>query len=157
MMPTAQEARQLCRLRALRVQRAEERRNEAAAAVEQALAAVRSRQAAIEATRRRMEALAETLANELAATRPRWQDLAAAERALLVERLEGDESALIEDERKLEEANARLHEAKVELARARAREDVVRDLAAEASRHRARERDRRAELEIEDRPTRVPA
>jgi len=157
MTPTPLEARQLCRLRALRVERAEAQRNEAQAAADRALAAVQTRQEAIMGSRSALAALSRTLAGELALDRPRWQGFAAAERARLADRIERDEYALVGEERTLEEANARLYEAGVELARARAREDVVRDLAADARRRRSRERDVRAEVELEDRPRRMPA
>ena len=157
MIPTADEANQLCRLRALRVKRAEERQNEAKAVVQRALAIVCARQAAVAATLKRLDELAYSIVHELAENMPRWASLAAAERDRVDDRLERDRVALRDEEKQLDEANIKLYQARQELARARARENVVQDLAKQADRLRARTREQRAERELEDRSVRAVA
>jgi len=157
MKPDLIETRQLCRLRSLRVQRAEARRDEAKAAADAALAAVIARREVIAAQRARLQDLDRSLAEELAATQPRWAVLAKTEREWLTDQLARLEYALLGEERKLEQAQARMREATLELARAREREQVVREMAADAVRERLRTREARAESELEDRSWRAGA
>jgi hypothetical protein len=149
-LPKPGEARQLCRLRGLRVQRARERVAQAQAEVQRAAEAVRTRQRQIERVRRSIEELQQAIVTTLAPTMPRWSEVTGIHRERLADRLERDEYALIGDERKLEGAQEELQQQRAELTRALAREDVVRDLADKARRAQTRERERRAEREIED-------
>ena len=154
-LPKPREARQLCKLRGLRVQRARDRVAQVQAEVERAANAVRSRQQQIERVRRSIEELQHAVVTSLAPSLPRWSGITAAQQEKLADRLERDEYALIGDERTLENAQEKLQQARAELTRALAREDVVRDLAKQTRKAQMHDRERRAEREIEDqgRPT----
>jgi len=149
-LPKRHEAQQLCKLRALRVQRAREGVAQAQAEVERAVEAIKARQRQIERVRRSIDELQHAIVTSLAPTLPRWSSFTAAQREKLADRLERDEYALIGDERNLEQAQEKLQAARSELTRALAREDAVRGLATETKRAHALQRERRAELEIED-------
>jgi hypothetical protein len=149
-LPTPREAKQLCRLRALRVQRARERCGQAQAGVEAATQAVRERQRRIEQLQVDLAALGRAVVNELAPALPRWGTLAGARRANLAERLERDEYELIGDEHKLEQAREALQQARAELTRALARQDAVQGVADETRRARGAALERRSEVDIED-------
>jgi len=149
-LPKPHEAKQLCRLRALRVQRARERCSEAHAVVEQAAEAVRERERQIERVQLELAEFQEARTHQLAPHLPRWGDMVDAHRDKLVDRLERDESGLIADERKLEQAQEQLQEARAELTRALARQDAVQGVADETRRHRERTRERRGDVELED-------
>jgi hypothetical protein len=149
-LPRPAEAQQLCRLRALRVQRARERVAQAQAEMERAAEAVRIRQQQIERVRRAIEDLQNAIVTSLAPSLPRWSGVTGAQQERLTDRLERDEYALVQDEHTLESAQETLQQARAELTRALAREDVVRDLAHQARRAHAAERERRAERDLED-------
>jgi hypothetical protein len=149
-LPKPHQAQQLCRLRSLRVKRARARCSEVQTEVERATEAVCARQRQIERTRREIDALAHAVVHALAPRLPRWGNMAAAQRDRLHERLERDESALIDDEHALEQAHERLQQARADLTRALSREDAVRGLADESRRDRVRQLERRAETELED-------
>ncbi len=149
-LPDPREARQLCRLRSLRVQRAREGCAQAQAEVERAAQAVRERRFRIEHCRGEIEALGHAVVHALAPHLPRWSGMAAAQRDRLADRLERDEYALISDERRLEEAQEKAQQARAELTRALAREDAVRGLAQRTNRAHAQLREQRAERELED-------
>ncbi len=149
-LPKPHEAQQLARLRSLRVQRARGRVSQVQAEVDRALETVRARQRQIERTRREIDALADAVVHALAPRLPRWGGVASAQRDRLQDRLERDESALIDDEHALERAQERLQQARAELTRALAREDAVRGLADETRRDRLRWIEQRAETELED-------
>jgi hypothetical protein len=150
LLPKPREAQQLCKLRALRVQRAREGVAQAQSEVERAADVVRQRQQQIERVRRSIEELQHAVVTTLAPMLPRWSGVTTAQRERLTDRLERDEYALIGDERELEGAQEKLQQARAELTRALAREDVVRDLAKQARRAQTQDRDRRAERDIED-------
>jgi hypothetical protein len=149
-LPTPREAGQLCRLRALRVQRAREQCGQAQAGVERAAAAVRERQRRIEELRSQLVALGRAVVHELAPALPRWGPLAGLRRTSLADRLERDEYELIGDEHKLEEAREALQQARAELTRALARQDAVQGVADETKRARGVALERRSEVEAED-------
>lgn len=149
-LPRPREAQQLCRLRALRVERARTGVSTAQAGVERAEASVAQRQRAIARGRRAIEDLQHAVVHALAPTLPRWSGVTAAHQERLTDRLERDEYALISEEQALEEAQEGLQQARAELTRALAREDAVRGLADETRRAHALERERRAESEIDD-------
>jgi leucyl-tRNA synthetase len=149
-LPTVSEAKQLQRLRALRVQRAREECSRAAAAVVQAEQAVAERQRAIERNQRAIKELAQAVVSTLAPSMPRWCDMVAAQRNRLADRLERDEDALISDEQSLELAQEKSQQARAELTRALAREDAAQGLTRSARRARAQAIDRRVELEVEE-------
>lgn len=155
-MPQPHEATQLFRLRTLRVQRTREQCAREQALVEQAAHAVRDRQRQIERGRRAMDALDHAVVHELAPRLPRWSSVAAAQRERLADRLERDEYALIDDERRMEEAEERLQQARAGLTRALAREDAVRGLTQQVRKAHVAERERRAERELEDQPPARP-
>jgi flagellar biosynthesis chaperone FliJ len=149
-MPSVNEARQLHRLRSLRVQRARERIPPAQAQVEQAYAAVVQRQQQIAYLRRETVELRDAIVTTLAPRLPRWSEVTTAHQERLADQLERTEYALIDDERALEAAQEKLQQARSELTRALAREDAVRGLADEAKRCRAQAREQRAEREVDD-------
>ena len=149
-LPRLHEARQLERLRSLRVQRAQEQCTLRQTAVDAALREVQARQRKIDICRRDTERLKHDVVHSLAPHLPRWSWAASAQRDRLDDRLERDEYALIDEERALEEARERLQEARAELTRAMAREDAVHDLAQETRRAHALAKEQRAEREIED-------
>lgn len=149
-LPKLSEARQMCRLRALRVQRARERCGQAQIELDQAAQAVSERQRAIDRRRGEIDALNQAVVNQLAPELPRWSTVVAAQRERLADLLERDEFALIEDEHHLEQMQERLQQARADVTRALAREDAVRGLAEETARARAHERERRSEVDLED-------
>jgi len=149
-LPKRHEAQQLCKLRALRVQRAREGVVQAQVEVDRAAEAVKDRQRKVERLRRSIEQLQQAVVTSLAPTLPRWSSIAGAQREKLTDRLERDEYALIGDERNLEAAQEKLQAARAEVTRALAREDAVRGLANETKRAHAMQREQRAEREIED-------
>jgi hypothetical protein len=149
-LPKLAEARQLCRLRALRVQRAREQVAQAQAEVDKAVDKVRQRQVQIEKVRRSIEELQHAVVTSLAPVLPRWSGVTRARQEKLADRLERDEYALIGEERELEAAQEKLQQARAELTRALAREDVVRDLANQTRRAQLQDRERRSERDIED-------
>jgi DNA repair exonuclease SbcCD ATPase subunit len=150
MLPKLREAQQLCKLRALRVQRARDGVTQAQAEVERAAAAVTARQHKIEQARRAVEDLQKAVVTTLVPSLPRWSGVARAQQERLSEQLEREEYELIQDERALEQAQEKLQQARAELTRALAREDVVRDLAKQSKRALSQDRERRAERDLED-------
>jgi hypothetical protein len=149
-LPHPHEARQLHRLRTLRVERARQRCGEAQTEVESAEQAVRERQRRIEHSQREIEALSHAIVNRLAPRLPRWAGVAGAQKEQLADRLEREEYALVNDEHELEQAQERLQQARAELTRALAREDAVRGLAHETKRAHLQAREQRVERELED-------
>ena len=149
-LPKRHEAQQLCKLRALRVQRAREGVVQAQAEVDRAAEVVRERQRKIEHLRDSLDKLHKSVVTSLVPVLPRWGAMASAQREKLADRLARDEYALIEDERNLEAAQEKLQAARAEVTRALAREDAVRGLANETKRAHALRREQRAELEVED-------
>lgn len=154
-MPSVSEARQLLRLRSLRVQRAREQIPPAQARVEQAHATVVQRQRQIAHLRHETVELRDAIVTTLAPRLPRWSQVTTAQQELLADQLERAEFALIDEEQALEAAQEQLQQARSELTRALAREDAVRGLAEQAKRCRAQAREQRAEREVDDqiRPT----
>lgn len=155
-LPQPDQARQLCRLRALRVQRVQARCAQARAAVEKAAQGVRQRQQAIALGQARIDRLASDVVHGLAPQLPRWAGMAMAQRARLDEQLERDQYSLIDDEHGLEQAQEALAQAMAELTRALAREDAVKDLSVQAHRAHQHGRELRQERELET-PCRPPA
>jgi len=149
-LPKLSEAKQLCKLRALRVQRAREGVAQAQVEVNNAMEAIARRQQQIERVRRAVEDLQHAVVTSLAPSLPRWSGVTQARQEKLSEQLEREEYGLIQDERDLEAAQEKLQQARAELTRALAREDVVRDLASQAKRAQTQHRERRAERELED-------
>lgn len=154
-LPQPHEARQLVRLRQLRVQRLQARCQAARAVVDQAAQAVRQRQQAITQGQQQVDRLAHAVVHTLATQLPRWGGMAAAQRERLDEQLERDEYALIDEEQALEQAQEALARAAAELTRALAREDAVKDLATQSLRAHRRALEQRAEREL-DTPCRPP-
>src|SRR5262245_4445925 len=149
-LPKLSEARQLCKLRALRVQRAREGVAAAQAEVDAAINQIKQCQQRIEQVRRAVEDLQHAVVTSLAPSLPRWAGVTRAQQERLSEQLEREEYGLIQDERELEGAQEKLQQARAELTRALAREDVVRDLANQTRRAQLQERERRSERDIED-------
>jgi len=149
-LPQPQEAKQLFRLRSLRVQRARERCNAAQVEVAEAAKAVRARQKRIALGRQAIEQLAHDVVHALAPRLPRWSTMAAAQRERLHDQLEREEFALHGDEQALEEIQERLQQARAELTRALAREDAVRGLSHQVQRSHAQARERLVERELDD-------
>jgi len=154
-LPELHDAQQLHRLRGLRVQRARDAVAAALRNLAAAAATVQERQRAVEQGRRRIDALAHALVHALASKLPRWSTTATAQRERLEDRLERDEFELIDDQRRLEEAQEQAQRARAELTRALAREDAVNGLVDETRRARASWREQRVERELEDQPPRA--
>lgn len=147
---TRAEGRQWQRLRQLRVQRARQALAEALAAERQAQAAVHARQAALQAHRDQLAALARHWGGAGSVDLPRWAQQLAAHRAALDERLERDEYALLDEEAALRAARTTTQQRRADLARAQAREEAV-DAALQTQRHHdARAAEQRAELDTDD-------
>jgi flagellar biosynthesis chaperone FliJ len=149
-LPQPHEAQQLCRLRALRVQRAQEACTHAQTAVDAAARKVRESERAIERIRGECDALSHAMVNALVPHLPRWATMATAQRERLADQLERAEYALIDDEQDLEKAREGLAQARTDLTRAQAREDAVKGLAKEARHAQAQAREQRADRELED-------
>lgn len=149
-LPQPHEARQLCRLRGLRVQRSREQVAAAQAQVELALQAVRQRQQQIERLRGSITELRQSIVGALAPSLPRWSRITVAQQERLDDQLERNEYELHKDEQALEQSQEKVQRARAELTRALAREDAVRGLAQQAQRAHLLERDRRAERELDD-------
>jgi len=149
-LPHPHEARQLCRLRGLRVQRSREQVARALDQVEQALQAVRRRQLQVESLRESVAALREHIVSALAPSLPRWSQITVAQQERLDDQLERNEYELHNDERALEQAQEKLQQARADLTRALAREDAVRGLAQQAQSAHLLERDKRAERDLDD-------
>jgi hypothetical protein len=156
-LPRPHEAKQLCRLRALRVQRARERCTQAHVDVERAIDAVQQREREIAQVQRELAALRELVTRSMAPHLPRWGHMCDAQRDRLVDRLERAQSALVGDERRLEQAQEALQEARAELTRALARQDAVEGVADQARRARNQMRERRSDTELEDLRAGAPA
>jgi flagellar biosynthesis chaperone FliJ len=149
-MPSVTEAKQLHRLRSLRVQRAREQIPPAQAKVDEALAAVLQRQREIHHLRHEVSGLRDAIVTTLAPRLPRWSQVTTAQQERLADQLERAEYGLIDDEHALEAAQEKLQQARSELTRALAREDAVRGLAEQAKRCRTKVREQRAEREVDD-------
>lgn len=158
-LPKRHEAQQLCRLRALRVQRAREGVAKAQDEVRRVEEKIRQRQREVESVRRALEELQNAMVTSLVPSLPRWSHVAGAQRERLADRLERVEYAVVEAERELEGVQEALQAARAELTRALAREDTVRDLAKQTQRAFAAKREQLAERDLEDlgRPTRERA
>jgi len=149
-LPEPHEARQLCRLRGLRVERAQSAWTTARDEADAALRKVRDSERAIERVRSAIDALGDAIVNALVPHLPRWATMVTAQRDRLADQLERAEYALIDDEHALEQARERLAEARTALTRAQASEDAVKGLAKEALHVRANAREQRADSELED-------
>jgi len=149
-LPTMLEAKQLHRLRALRVQRARERIAPAQAEVDKALAAIHQRQRQIDQLRESIRELRDAIVTTLAPALPRWSGVASAQQDRLADQLERNEYGLIDDEETLEAAQEKLQQARSELTRALAREDAVRGLVQQARKGRLLVREQRAERDLDD-------
>jgi len=149
-LPRPHEARQLCRLRSLRVQQAQAARARAQAEADAAMESVQRRQGEIADARHQLDALGQAIVQRLAPQLPRWAQLVAAQRDRLADGLERAEFALISDEEVLEQARERLERAHADLTRALAREDAVNRLAEEGRQVLHREGERRIERELDE-------
>ena len=149
-LPQPHEAHQLCRLRSLRVERAQEAWARARDEVDAAARKVREQERAIERIRSAIDAHGQAIVNGLAPHLPRWAGLVTAQSERLADQLERAEYALIDDEHALEEAREALARARSALTRAQASEDAVKGLAKEAKQALALAREQRADSEVED-------
>jgi flagellar biosynthesis chaperone FliJ len=156
-LPQPNEARQLCRLRSLRVERAQAAWTTARDEVDAAVRKVRDSERAIERIRIRIDSLSHAVVNGFAPHLPRWAAMVTAQTERLADQLERAEYALIDDEHALEEARERLAQARTALTRAQASEDAVKGLAKEAMQALAHAREQRADCELEDQGARRPA
>jgi flagellar biosynthesis chaperone FliJ len=156
-LPRPHEAQQLCRLRGLRVQRAQEACSAAQAEVDAAAHKVHDSERAIGRLRGEIDALCHAIVNGFAPHLPRWAAMATAQRERLADLLERAEYALIDDEQALEQARERLAQARTALTRAQASEDAVKGLAKEARQAVVRLREQRADTELEDQGARRAA
>jgi hypothetical protein len=141
---------QWLRLRALRVERARAALRVAEQAEAVARMAVDERQRRITQGRADMEALAHDWSGASSAALPRWNGAVTAWRDALVDRLERDEYALIDEERMLEEALDALQARRAQLVRAMARQEAVGEFVRQSCLKAGREHERRAERELDD-------
>lgn len=149
-LPHPHEARQLCRLRGLRVQRSREQVVRMQEQLDKAAQALREREQRIERLRGEVTALRHAIVGALAPVLPRWSRITVAQQERLDDQLERQEFALREDEHALEGAQEHLQEARAELTRALAREDAVRGLAKQAQHAHLLAQDQRAERDLDD-------
>jgi len=154
--PPATHTAQLLRLRALRLERAHAASEAARRAHGDAAEQVMQRQQSIARARHALSTLAQAVVGHLAGTLPRWSETVQADRDRLDERLEREEYALIDDEQALEAALEAWQAARAEVARLTARHGAIDDLHRQALRHRALDRERRAERLAGDRPVGAP-
>ncbi len=148
----ALEQKQWLALRALRVERAREALQAARAHADACARAVQERRERIAATRAQVRDLATAVVDRWATQMSRWATTVQRHRDVLVERLERDEYALIDDERKLEQAQEQMRMRGSDLARAMNRESAVQTMVTAMRREVAVKQELAAEREIEDRP-----
>jgi flagellar biosynthesis chaperone FliJ len=156
-LPGPHEAQQLCRLRGLRVERAQEAWTKARDEVDAAVRKVGDSERAIARVRTEIDTLGDAIVNAFAPHLPRWAGMVTAQTERLADRLERAEYALIDEEHALEAARERLAEARTALTRAQASEDAVKGLAKEARQAVAQAREQRADGELEDQGARRAA
>jgi flagellar biosynthesis chaperone FliJ len=149
-LPQPHEAHQLCRLRSLRVERAQEAWNAAREAVAAAERQVQDSERAIARIRSAIDAHGHAIVNGLAPHLPRWAAMVTAQSERLADQLERAEYALIDDEHALEQARDEVARTRTALTRAQASEDAVKGLARQAKQAVAQAREQRAEIELED-------
>jgi hypothetical protein len=147
----AREQRQWLDLRALRVERAQDALRAARAHVAACARAVQERRERIAATRTAIRELATAVVDRWAAEMSRWATTVQRHRDLLVDRLERDEYALIDDERKLEQAREQVRRCEADLARATTRESAVQTLVTAMRSEAAVQQELAVEREVEDR------
>lgn len=148
----AHEQKQWLGLRAMRVERAREALQAARAHAAECVRVVRERRERIAATRTKIRDLAIAVVDRWAAEMARWATTVQRHRDVLIDRLERDEYALIDDERKLEQAREQVRRREADLARAMNRESAVQTLVTAMRREAAVQQEASAEREIEDRP-----
>lgn len=156
-LPQPHEAQQLCRLRSLRVERAQEAWNRARDEVDAAARKVQDSERAIARIRGAIDAHGQAIVNALAPHLPRWAAMVTAQSERLADQLERAEYALIDDEHALEDAREALARARTALTRAQASEDAVKGLAKQAKQALAQAREQRADIELEDQGARRAA
>ena len=150
-LPEPHEARQLCRLRGLRVQRSRELVARAQEQVELAAAGGAAAPAAGAAPARldRRHCARTSSARWRracrAGRRSRWPS-----RSAWTTSSSATSTSCTTTNRRSKQAQEKLQQARADLTRALAREDAVRDLAQQAERAHLLERDRRAERELDD-------
>lgn len=143
------ELRQLLRLRELREDAARRAHELCRTRRDDALRAVREREAELQAQRTERDELAAYTAGDGASAMPRLAGYASARRELLDDRIERNEYALIDDEEALADAERELQQAREAWSQARARTQAVGDLRERTSRHAAHASEQRAERELE--------
>lgn len=149
-LPQRHEAKQLLKLRALRVQRAREGVAKAQEALAQVEASIQQKRRQVEQARGALEKLQAELVTTLVAALPRFGEMAGTHREKLHENVERAEYDLVLEEEKLEGAQEAVQAARAELTRALAREDTVRDLARQTQKVFLAQREQKAEVDLED-------
>lgn len=158
MTPKLDELSQLLRLRRLRVEAARLAREEKRRALDEAIAAVRAREAEIERLRGERGDLRERIVADIAPTLPRFMHYVGARVEMLDDLLERAEYGLIDDEEDLEAAQEAFDDATAAWQQAMARCDAVqrlRDTTARRLRRAAEEKTER-ELDAPSRPLLAP-
>lgn len=150
LLPKRHEARQLLKLRALRVQRAREGVAKAQEELARVEASIRQKQQQVQRARDALEQLQVDLVTTLVSSLPRFGQMAGTHRDRLAENVERAEYDLVLEEQKLEGAQEALQAARAELTRALAREDTVRDLARQTQKVFLAQREHKAEVDLED-------
>jgi hypothetical protein len=141
--------RQLLRLRELREEAARRAHETCRVARDEALRAVRDREALLQQQRAELGVLSAYVAGDGAGAMPRLCSYASARRELLDDRIERNEYGLIDDEEALAEAERRLQLASEAWAQARARTQAVETLRDSTRRRAACAAEQRAEREVE--------
>ncbi len=145
------EQAQWLRLRALRVERARTALTQARAREDACRQVVLKRRDAIAISRARIDAQAAAVVDRWAPVMPRWAEVVGRHRAALLDRLERDEYALIDEERKLEAARDATLRCESDLSRALAREGAATTLVGDMRRAQAVQVELATEHDIEDR------
>ncbi|MDT7837967.1 hypothetical protein [Aquabacterium sp. OR-4] len=144
------DARQWQRLRQLHVQRERRALAQARAAEARARDSVSRREHGIAQQHQALQALARHWGGAGCVDLPRWAGQLAAHRAVLHERLERDEYALIDEQQALHGAQQQVQRCRAALARAQARESAVDATLADRQRLRLGHHEQQAELEADD-------
>lgn len=148
---TIAELQQLLRLRGLREDAARRAREASRARHDEALQAVRDREAALEDLRIERRRLIDFTVGPGATQIPRLVPVAGGRSAWLADRIERTEYALIDDEEALSKAQAALDTAQRAWLQACARHEAVRALLEALRQRAARDREQRQEREVEPR------
>ena len=149
MTPQLAELSQLLRLRRLRVEAARVEREAKRRALDEAIAAVRAREAEVERLRGERGDLRERIVDDIAPTLPRLMHYVSARVEMLDDLLERAEYGLIDDEEDLEAAQEAFDDATAAWQQAMARCDAVERLRDTTARRLQRAAEEKSERELD--------